>query len=108
MGGLGEALTVPFPTFFQFLSEPGRDASLGRRRDLSEEGCEEDCGWGGPRLCLGFAPAEVWKLALVSAAQNTEAQVLLKEEKDGPDRLVYRGATVLSGTPYTPPPLAGG
>ena len=63
---------------------------------------------GGPRLCLGSAPAEVWKLALVSAAQNTEAQVLLKEEKEGPDRLVYLGATVLSRTPYTPPPLPGG
>ena len=99
-GGLGEALTVPFPTFFQFLPEPGRDASLGRRRDLSEEGSEEDCGWGGPRLCLGCAPAEVWKLALVSAAQNTEAQVLLKEEKEGPDRLVYLGATVPPG-PHT-------
>ena len=65
-------------------------------------------GGGRPRLCLGSAPAEVWKLALVSAAQNTEAQVLLKEEKEGPDRLVYLGATVLSGTPYTPPPLPGG
>lgn len=87
-GGRGEALTVPFPTLFQFLSDPGRDASLGRRRDLSEEGSEEACGWLGPRPCLGSVPAEVWKLALVSAAQNTEAQVLLKEEKEGTDGLV--------------------
>lgn len=87
-GGRGEALTVPFPTLFQFLSEPVRDASLGRLRDLSEEGSEEACGWWGPRPCLGSAPAEVWKLGLVSAAQNTEAQVLLKEEKEGPDRLM--------------------
>lgn len=33
-GGRREALTVPFPTLFQFLSEPARDTSLGRQGTL--------------------------------------------------------------------------